>query len=63
MDFEALITTSARDAEFAAERASLPSGTEQAKAERDTFATRIWELEAAAVGFDGELDVVGRAMR
>lgn len=48
---------------LAAEPASLTKGTEQVKVERDTLATRICELEAAAATGIGELGIVERAVQ
>lgn len=44
--------------QLTAERASLSAGTEQARAEHDTFATCIHEREVTAATRDEELDVV-----
>lgn len=57
-DLEALYVARAIVDELTAERASLTAGTESAKAERDSFAALICELEVVAATHDGELDFV-----
>lgn len=49
--------------EWTAESASLTTETEQAKAEREKLTALILELEAAAATHEGELGVVGQAVR
>lgn len=62
-DSGALRAARARVNELTAERASLTSGTEQAKGERDTLAPRICKLEGPATTFEGEIGIVVRAVR
>lgn len=61
-DLEVLRVTCACVEKLMAECASLTEGTEQAKAERGTLASRIHELEATAATGHGDLGFAGRTV-
>lgn len=52
-DSEAIHAACARFEEVMAERESVSAGMEKAKEERETLASCIWELEAAAATIEG----------
>lgn len=60
---ESIRTALARVNDVTAERASPATGTDQADAEPDNLATRIYELEATAAKVNGELGLTVQPCR